>query len=244
MPPDPDPLEGARERLVVALDLDTPQEALAAGRDLAGTVSRVKVGSRLFLAGGPDVVLRLVDLGLRVFLDLKFHDIPDQVAGACARAASLGVDLLTVHASGGGAMLRAASAAVGEAGAARPRVLAVTVLTSLAEADLGVLGISRSLGAQVTGLAELARASGVDGVVCSPRELAALRPALPSPFLLVTPGIRGAGEEAQDQARALPAPEAVRRGADLLVVGRPVLRAPSRADAARALLQQIAESLG
>ncbi len=235
--------EAARDRLIVALDLDTPEEALAFASRMAGTILRVKVGSRLFLSGGGETVRRLVGLGFRVFLDLKFHDIPHQVHGSVAQAARLGCDLLTLHASGGTDMMKAAADAAGGGPGTRPRLLAVTVLTSLEAKDLQAVGVTRSPLEQVSALAWLSFEAGMDGVVCSPQELPRIRPLLPSPFLMVTPGIRASGAATQDQRRSLSASEATRGGADHLVVGRPLLQAPDPLAAAHGLLEEIALAL-
>jgi len=226
----------ARERLIVALDV--PEEALAMVLvdALAGQVGMFKVGSQLFTAAGPDVVRRIVARGERVFLDLKFHDIPNTVAGAVASAAQLGVALLTVHALGGKAMLEAA---VGALPAMGTRLLAITVLTSHDEASLRETGVSRHLTEQVRELARLARTAGLDGVVASPQEVAMLRADCGPDMLLVTPGVRPAGARAGDQARAATPAAALTAGADYLVVGRPITEADDPAAAAQAIIREM-----
>ncbi len=236
--------EAARRRLIFALDLDDLQQAMALADDLRGEVGWIKVGLRLHTRAGPEIVQSLLALGHHVFLDLKFHDIPDQVAGACRAAARLGAGILTVHGSGGRAMLTAAAEGAAEgaraAGFQPPAVLAITVLTSLDSTDLADVGVSRPLDEQVLGLAGLAAAAGCAGVVASPRELGKLRAAFPSPFRILTPGIRPAGTESGDQKRVLGPEAAVEGGADWLVVGRPIQQAPDPAAAARAIVQSMA----
>jgi orotidine-5'-phosphate decarboxylase len=226
----------ARERLIVALDV--PEEALAMVLvdALAGHVGMFKVGSQLFTAAGPDVVRRIVARGEHVFLDLKFHDIPNTVAGAVASAAQLGVSLLTVHGLGGRAMLEAAAGAIPAMGT---RLLAITVLTSHDEKSLGEVGVGRSLFEEVRALADLARSAGIDGVVASPREVPLLREACGKDLLIVTPGIRPAGAKIRDQARAATPAAALAAGADYLVVGRPIAEAKDPAAAARAIVKQM-----
>ena len=213
----------------VAVALDTPErEEFDAWCSLFGPrVGALKVGLEAFVRWGPAAVGTARRHARRLFLDLKLHDIPNTVAGAVGAARDLGVDLLTVHAGGGEAMLRAA---VERAGAVQ--ILAVTLLTSMDEAALHALGLPGSPAERVRSWAELAHRSGCAGVVCSPQEVATLRAALPRPFLLVTPGIRAAGDAAGDQRRTATAAAAIARGADLIVVGRPLTRA---ADPLRAL---------
>lgn len=222
--------------VVVALDFPDAAAALRVVDRLDPAQCGVKVGKELYTAAGPDFVRALVARGFRVFLDLKFHDIPNTCAQACAAATRLGVWMLNVHASGGAAMMaaarRAVDAAAAEAGRAPPLLIAVTVLTSLDHADLSALGIAASAREQVLRLAGLAHAAGLDGVVCSAREAPALRAAFGPRFQLVTPGLRPAGADVQDQARVATPAQALRDGADWLVIGRPVTGA---ADPARAL---------
>jgi orotidine-5'-phosphate decarboxylase len=226
----------ARERLIVALDVPDESLAMVLVDALAGEVGMFKVGSQLFTAAGPDVVRSIVARGEHVFLDLKFHDIPNTVAGAVASAAQLGVSLLTVHGLGGRAMLEAAAGATPAMGM---RLLAITVLTSHDAKSLGEIGVGRPLDEQVRELARLARAAGIDGVVASPREVALLREACGSDLLIVTPGIRPAGAKAGDQARAATPGMALAAGADYLVVGRPITEAADPAAAARAIVREM-----
>ena len=230
----------AVRRLVVALDTASADQAVAWARALAGRVGLVKVGLELFTAAGPALVEELGALGTPVFLDLKLHDIPNTVERAAANCARLGVRLITVHAGGGRAMLAAAAAGAAAAAAGTaPRVLAVTVLTSLDDAALDELGIAGGAAARVTAWAELARAAGCDGVVCSPRELAELRRRLAPPFVLLAPGIRPAGAELGDQRRVATPARAVADGADYLVVGRPITAAADPVAAAESILDEL-----
>lgn len=237
--------ERARQRLVFALDIDDPDEAIAMAGRLRGDLRWIKVATRLYTRAGAPLIASLTGMGFNVFLDLKFHDIPDQVEGACRAAARLGVGLLTVHASGGEAMLRAANRGAAEgaelSGNIRPEVLAVTVLTSLDRQDLDTAGISRSVEEQVLALAHLAQDSGCAGIVASPKELPQLRGALPSPFKILTPGIRPRGASHGDQKRVLTPQEAVHMGADWLVVGRPIRTAENPTQALRAIVEEMAE---
>jgi len=226
----------ARDRLVLALDVPTLDEARARVDLLAGSVGLIKVGSQLFTEAGPAFVRELRARGEGVFLDLKYHDIPNTVANAVARAADLGVSLLTVHALGGRAMLEAAAKA---AAGSPTRVLAITVLTSHAEGSLAELGLGGSLPENVERLARLARSTGVQGVVASPHEVPLVRSACGKDFLVVTPGIRPSGAERGDQARAATPEAAVARGADYIVVGRPILEAPDPRAAALAIVASL-----
>ena len=228
----------AAERIIVALDGMAPEQALAFSRSVEG-LRWVKVGLELFVQAGPAVVAQLRDQGLRVFLDLKFHDIPATMAGACRRAAGLGAELITVHACAGSEALRAAQAAASEgaqaAGLASPTLLAVTVLTSWEEQRLQrELALSQTIAERVPSLAQLAASAGIGGCVCSPLEAASLRAQHPEPFALVTPGIRPKGSAVGDQARVLGPAEAIAAGASQLVIGRPITKAedPSAAFAA------------
>lgn len=227
------------KRVIVALDFPDAVAALALAARLDPALCRVKVGKELFVAAGPALVERLQARGFEVFLDLKFHDIPNTVAGACRAAARLGVWMLDVHASGGSAMMRAAREAV--AGFAKPPLLiGVTVLTSLSDAELGEIGFPGSAADNVARLARLAAASGLDGVVCSAEEAAMLREALGTGFVSVTPGIRLPGDAKGDQSRVVTPEDAVRRGAHYLVIGRPVTQSADPT----ATLQSIVRSLG
>lgn len=220
-------------RIIVSLDFPDTGEALDLVRRLDPALCRLKVGKELFTRGGPELVRQLIAAGFAVFLDLKFHDIPATVAGACKAAADLGVWMLNVHIAGGEQMLRAAREAV--AGCPRPPLLiGVTVLTSLEDAELRRVGVDRPAAEQVLSLARLAAACKLDGVVCSAQEAAALRKEHGSGFLLVTPGIRPAGTGVDDQQRIMTPEAAIRAGSDYLVIGRPITRAP---DPVRALME-------
>jgi len=231
-------------RLFLALDTVHVAQAQAQAQATRGPVDGIKLGLEFFAANGPEGVRQVAAAGDRLFLDLKLHDIPNTVAGAVRATAALGPELLTVHAAGGGAMLRAAVDAAGEAaakaGQTRPRIVAVTVLTSLAEGDLETVGQRGPVGDQARRLAALAQASGVDGVVCSPHEIAPLRAACGSGFLLVVPGIRPGWAAANDQKRIMTPAEATRLGADCLVIGRPITAADDPAAAARRVAAEIA----
>lgn len=211
--------------VIVPLDFPDAEAALALAARLDPALCRVKVGKELYVAAGPSVVRTLQERGFEVFLDLKFHDIPNTVAGACRAAARLGVWMLNVHASGGEAMMRAAREAAGTA-ARPPLLVAVTVLTSLGEAELPRVGLHGSVAENVERLAALAKGCGLDGVVCSALEAPRLRAAHGAAFKLVTPGIRPAGAAAGDQSRVVTPAEALRLGADYLVIGRPITQAP------------------
>lgn len=225
------PVDGSaamRDAIVVALDTDA-HTALSLARVLQDRVSWVKVGMTLYYAEGPEIVTRLRDLGFKVFVDLKLHDIPNQVEGAAREISRLGASMFTVHASGGVEMMRAAIRgacdASEECGLDTPDVLAVTVLTSTSDADLAHLGVDRSVSAQVEILAAAAREAGVQGVVCSPLEAARMREVMGREALVVTPGIRPAGEDAGDQARIATPRAALEAGATHLVIGRPITQA-------------------
>jgi orotidine-5'-phosphate decarboxylase len=233
----------ARSRLIVALDVPDRPSALAAVGRLAGHVGVFKVGLELFVREGPSLVREIRERGERVFLDLKLHDIPNTVAGAVRSAGRLGVQMLTIHASGGPAMLAAATESA--AGVPEPPLLlAVTALTSLSTEDARRIGVQGTIGGWVEVLADLAASSGMRGFVCSPSELAGLRRKLGDAARIVVPGIRPAGSEAQDQARIATPAEAVRAGADYLVVGRPILRAQDPAEAADSIVTEIAKASG
>jgi orotidine-5'-phosphate decarboxylase len=234
------------DQLLIALDVESRAEALALADTLRGSVGGFKVGSRLFTAEGPDMVRTLVDRGDRVFLDLKWHDIPNTVAAAVAAASRLGVWMLNVHASGGTTMMRAAREAAQEAAASHgrsaPLVVAVTVLTSINQASLRETGIVIDLMDQVLRLAELTKEAGLDGVVASPRETASIRSRCGKDFTIVTPGIRGGAAAApkNDQERTMSPAEAIAAGARYLVVGRPIIAAPDPKAAARAIVESVA----
>jgi orotidine-5'-phosphate decarboxylase len=227
-------------RVIVALDLPDAEAALALASRLAPSRCRLKVGLELFTAAGPAVVMRLAERGFDVFLDLKYHDIPNPGARAGARAAALGVWMLNVHTLGGAAMLRAAREAV-EGATRRPLLTGVTLLTSHGAAALGEVGLTADVGAEVERLATLARDAGLDGVVCAPTDAARLRARFGEGFLLVTPGIRPPGSPPDDQRRMLAPAEALAEGADYLVVGRPVTRAADPVAALDAIRREIGE---
>ena len=228
-----------RAKLFCALDRADLDSALALARQVLPHVDGLKVGLELFAASGPVGVRRIVAFGLPVFLDIKLHDIPNTVEGAMRAAAGLGVAMITVHCLGGLAMLKAAVAAA-RAGERPLQVLGVTVLTSLDADDLAAAGTNLSPQAQALRLADLAEAADLDGIVCSPRELWALRPHLAPRRLLVVPGIRPAGSAASDQKRTLSPAEAVAAGADIVVVGRPIHAALDPAAASRAIQAEMA----
>lgn len=226
---------GVGNRLIAALDTPTRADADALVERLGGVPSWIKIGLELFCAEGPSIVADHAKAGRSVMLDLKLHDIPETVARATARVASLGAGLLTVHTSGGPAMLKAAVAAAG----ASMKVLAVTVLTSLDESDLAAVGATGPLPDLVAKRAQLAVAAGCGGVVASPQEAEAIRRVVPKDFLIVTPGIRPAGGDHGDQKRVMTPAAARAAGADMIVVGRPLRDAKDPAAAARAIVNEL-----
>jgi orotidine-5'-phosphate decarboxylase len=231
-------MDSARDRLIVALDVPNAAEAQRIVTALGESVSTYKVGKQLFTAAGPAAVRELIGSGRAVFLDLKFHDIPSTVAAAVRAASELGVAMLTVHASGGSKMLKAAMEAA--AAAKRPPlVLAVTVLTSFGDADLKEIGVAAQTLEQALRLASLAQKAGCGGVVASAQEAQAIRRALGADFRIVTPGVRPAGGPKNDQARVATPAEAIAAGADYILVGRPITGAKDPAAAARAILEEI-----
>jgi orotidine-5'-phosphate decarboxylase len=237
----------AQEKLILALDVETVDRALALFEELRDVVGMFKIGSQLFTAAGPDIVREIVAKGGRVFLDLKFHDIPNTVAAAGIEATRLGVSIFNVHASGGVEMMKRTADAVAETavreGVERPKVIAVTLLTSMDDAALGEIGIDTAAKQLVTHFARAAADSGLDGVVASPQEIKLICEAVAQPnFLIVTPGIRSATDAADDQRRTMTAAEAVRAGADYLVVGRPITAAVDRVEAALRLVSDMAEA--
>jgi len=229
--------------IIVALDVPNVDKALALAEQVAPAVGAFKIGSELFTSAGPDIVRRIRATGAAVFLDLKFHDIPNTVAKAVAAATRLDVQMLTIHTGGGPAMVRAAEAAAQETakalGRPAPLVLGVTVLTSMDGEELSAVGLPPNPGKQVEHLAALAASAGLRGLVCSPLELAALRQSLPSSIQLVTPGIRGPGDDAGDQKRTLSAAEAMAAGASWLVIGRPIYAAENPCAAAEKILESL-----
>jgi orotidine-5'-phosphate decarboxylase len=232
------------DQLIVALDVDTAAEALALADRLRGVAGGFKIGNRLFTSHGPSFVADLVSRGDRVFLDLKFHDIPNTVAGAVAAATRLGVWMVNVHASGGLDMMRAAREAAASESARlsrpAPLVIAVTMLTSLSQDSMAEIGMTGSLPARVERLAALARSAGLDGVVASPQEIGLIRAQSGRDFQIVTPGIRGAADSKGDQSRTLSAPEALAAGANYIVVGRPIIAAPDARRAAENIAAECA----
>lgn len=238
----PDPFQEARRRLIVALDVPDALPAAALVNKLEDSCQWFKVGLELFTAAGPAILTPLLNRGHSVFLDLKLHDIPNTVAGAVRSAASLGASMLTLHASGGPAMLAAARDAL--AGLTNPpQLLAVTVLTSIDQQQLSAIGVTASPSHEVQLLARMGLDAGINGFVCSPQEVATLRALTGPTGVLVTPGIRPAGAETEDQKRIATPSAALRQGASYLVVGRPITHSPNPAQAAEAILKEMAAAL-
>jgi orotidine-5'-phosphate decarboxylase len=239
-----------QDKLIVALDVYNAQKARDLVAALRGTVGMFKIGMQLFTAAGPDVVREIVSAGERVFLDLKYHDIPNTVAAAGVEATRLGVSIFNIHALGGAEMMERTRDAVAECaeseGLTRPLIIAVTVLTSAEAATLADIGFAVEPSDLVPRLARLAEANGLDGVVASAREVSVVRAAVTNPeFVIVTPGVRPAGSDSFDQKRVMTPREAVAAGADFIVVGRPILDAPDPAQAARQIvaeMQTVADS--
>ncbi|RUO35021.1 orotidine-5'-phosphate decarboxylase [Aliidiomarina soli] len=227
-------------KVIVALDYAQADEALTFVKTLNSSLCRVKVGKELFTSAGPALIHELHRLGFEVFLDLKFHDIPATVAKAVAAAAQLGVWMVNVHASGGEEMMKAAASALQPFADSAPKLIAVTVLTSMSEKELHQLGVQRSLQEHVRALAKLSKDCGLDGVVCSAQEAADLRRELGSDFLLVTPGIRPQGSQADDQKRVMTPKQAIDAGVSYLVMGRPIRHADDPVAALHAVNQSIA----
>lgn len=224
--------------VVVALDYDNADAALALANRLNPSDCRLKVGKELFTSSGPQVVERIMALGFDVFLDLKFHDIPNTCAKAVKAAAEMGVWMVNVHASGGRRMMDAAAEALSSYNQA-PLLIGVTVLTSMEAEDLNELGVTNSPEQQVMALAKLTKQSGLDGIVCSAQEAKSLRQALDDKFCLVTPGIRPQGSDANDQRRIVTPKDAVSLGSDYLVIGRPITQAENPAQACADILQSL-----
>ena len=239
-----------RSSLIVALDFDSLSTALKFAKQVADLVGMFKIGSQLFTSAGPEAVRQVAQLGVDIFLDLKFHDIPNTVAGAVLASAGMpGVQFVNVHALGGNAMLRAAVQAISAGvpmGADRPRLLAVTILTSMDQKALREVGIGGPPAARVVKLAKLAQTAGVDGVVASVQETKAIRKACGREFLIVTPGVRPKEEKAatkkDDQTRTATPRDAIRAGADFIVVGRPILAAPDPRAATQQIVDEIASA--
>ncbi len=241
----------AKDKLIVALDVETPAKALDLVRELHDVAGMFKVGSQLFTLAGPQIVKDIIALSAKVFLDLKFHDIPHQVAGAARSAAELGVSLFTIHAGGGTEMMQRAVESVAEVaertGGDRSRVLAISVLTSIDATILSQIGITTSPEESVLRLVRLAAGAGVDGVVASPQEIQTIRSTIPSPdFLIVTPGIRPAENESQreDQKRVATPQAAIASGASYLVVGRPITSAADPLAAAQKIVAEMERGEG
>jgi len=238
----------ARDKLIVALDVDTKAKAMALVDALGDVAGRFKIGSQLFTAAGPDIVRDVIKKDAKVFLDLKFHDIPATVAAAGVEATRLGVSIFNIHASGGGEMMRRTAEAVSECaereGLSRPKVIGVTVLTSSDAVELDEVGISRSLADQAGLLTRLAIDNGMDGVVASPQEISLVRSISgASDFIIVTPGVRPAGSNKHDQKRVMTPAEAIARGADYLVVGRPILSASDSVSATEKIIREISDGM-
>lgn len=232
-------MSGRANPIYVALDTPDFSRALEIAKAVKPHVGGLKIGLEFLTALGPEGIRKIVDTGVPVFADTKFHDIPNTVAGAAREICKFGVSIFNIHASGGEAMMRAAVEAAAQSNP-RPKVIAVTVLTSLTDDDLEAVGQCGPSDDQVARLAKLAKVSGLDGVVCSPREIALVRKACGPDFLIVTPGVRPLGADLADQRRVMTPAEAVRAGADILVIGRPITGAADPAAAAKAVADEIA----
>ncbi len=235
----------ARESVIVALDCDK-ERALELGRDLQGHARWVKIGMTLFYAEGPQIVREFKELGFKVFLDLKFHDIPHQVRGAARSAALAGADLMSVHGLGSSAMLTACREGAelsAEVRGDRPNLVAITVLTSMDQQALGEIGIEAPVAEEADRLARLAQGSGIDGIVCSPREAAHMRELLGAEALIVTPGVRPAGADLGDQSRVATPADAISAGASHIVVGRPITGAADPLAAFENIISELVEQV-
>jgi orotidine-5'-phosphate decarboxylase len=237
------PSTAKRNPIIVALDVPTADQAIKLAEQVASAVGAFKIGSELFTSAGPEIVRRIRATGAAVFLDLKFHDIPNTVAKSVAAATRLDVQMLTIHTSGGAEMMKAAENAAQETARQMakeaPLILGVTVLTSMDGSQMSELGLGSDVGRQVERLATLASQSGLRGLVCSPLEITALRQILPASVQLVTPGIRASTDAAGDQKRTLSAPEAIQAGANWLVVGRPIYASENPRAAAERIFQSL-----
>ena len=230
-----------KDRIIVALDTDTSMDALRLARQLKGQVGVFKIGSQLFTAEGPEIVRQVIGMGEKVFLDLKFHDIPNTVTGSVCAAARLGVSMLTLHTLGGLSMLDFAVRQVHKSlsPTERPLLLGVTVLTSMGDSDLEEVGVAARAEDQVVRLAGLALKAGLDGVIASPRELPQLRHLYGKALKLVIPGVRPSGSASDDQTRIATPAEAIRAGADYLVIGRPITASPDPAGTVQRIVESI-----
>ena len=228
------------KKIIVALDFNSASRAVEFVDTLDPKLCRLKIGKELFTAAGPNLVETMIKKEFDVFLDLKFHDIPNTVANAVKVAADLGVWMLNVHISGGSTMMKSAKDAILSHGGCKPILIGVTVLTSISSAELSEIGINNELKDQVVQLAKLAYQSGLDGVVCSAEEAKLLRNSMPADFILVTPGIRREQDAAGDQKRVITPSQAIRNGSDYLVVGRPITQAASPSAALAAFNSEIA----
>jgi orotidine-5'-phosphate decarboxylase len=241
-------MNAVQNKLIVALDVENADTARRLVDLLRGIAGMFKIGSQLFTAAGPGLVREIIRKGEKIFLDLKFHDIPNTVAAAGVEATRLGVSMFNVHAAGGSEMMRRTEAAVAECtareGLERPAILGVTVLTSSDEVTLEEIGVRDGADGMVARLAQLAARSGLDGVVASPREVPLVRERVTKPgFIIVTPGVRPAGASNDDQARVMSPREAIAAGADYLVVGRPIVAAPDPARAAQQVIDEMRDSV-
>ncbi|MDH4217214.1 MAG: orotidine-5'-phosphate decarboxylase [Candidatus Aminicenantes bacterium] len=234
--------KGLSKKIIVALDVNTKQEALSLVKELPAA-EIFKVGLRLFTAEGPSLLQEIRKLGKKIFLDLKLHDIPDQVAGAVMSGVSHGVHMMTLHASGGKEMMAAAILAASQEarkrGKSKPLLLAVTILTSLKDDQLRDIGMEDRVLAQVLRLAGLSKEEGMDGVVCSPQEIDSIKKEFGEELLVVSPGIRPVWAAAQDQKRILTPLEALQKGVDYMVIGRPIIRAPSPSEAFSKIMEEL-----